>query len=136
MNYSNENRGSIQYRARRQQLIDFSGLRFGNITPTDCDGLIEYHNKAFIFFEIKYRDAKVPEGQQKAFMRNVDALRLAGKAALFIIAEHEVDDSSADINAVNCKVREFYDGTWKNTKETLKEVIERFIQFVVGRQPS
>ena len=77
MNYTDDNRGAIQFRERRKQIIDFSGLRVGNITPTDCDGLIEYHNKAYILFEIKHRDAKVPEGQLKALVRSVDDFKLA-----------------------------------------------------------
>lgn len=36
MNYTDDNRGAIQFRERRKQIIDFSGLRVGNITPTDC----------------------------------------------------------------------------------------------------
>lgn len=79
MTYSDDNRGKIQYRERRKQLVDFSGIRIGNITPTDCDGLIEYHDKAYIIFEIKYRDAEVPHGQRLALQRSIDDFKRAGK---------------------------------------------------------
>ena len=46
----------IQHRERLNQFIDYSGLMFGSIHPTDTDGEIEYHNKAWVFFEIKHRD--------------------------------------------------------------------------------
>jgi hypothetical protein len=44
----------IQNVGRKQQINDFSELRFGNITPTDMDGCIECKDKAYIFIEIKY----------------------------------------------------------------------------------
>lgn len=132
MNYTDDNRGAIQFRERRKQIIDFSGLRVGNITPTDCDGLIEYHNKAYILFEIKHRDAKVPEGQLKALVRSVDDFKLARKSALLVIAEHDVDDPGKDIDAATCKVRIWYDGSWKQSNETLKELINRFVNYVDG----
>jgi len=40
-------RGKIEHRDRARQIRDFSNLRYGNITPTDIDGLIEYQNKCF-----------------------------------------------------------------------------------------
>lgn len=132
MTYTDDNRGSIQNRERRRQIIDFSNLRFKNITPTDCDGLIEYHGKAYVFFEIKYRDAPVPRGQLLALVRCVDDLHQAGKRALLIIAEHDVDNPNQDINAANCAVRIWYDGKWKRSAETLKELTERFVAHVEG----
>ena len=50
MEYQNNNRGVIQNRDRKKQIIDFSGLKYGKITPTDIDGLIEYKDKAMMFF--------------------------------------------------------------------------------------
>ena len=50
MIYNEENRGTIQNRERARQIIDFHGLRLdGKITPTDSDGEIEYHDKAWVF---------------------------------------------------------------------------------------
>ena len=45
-------RGVITNRARARQIRDFSGLQIGTITPTDLDGLIEFHDECFIFCEI------------------------------------------------------------------------------------
>ena len=42
---SNSLRGATTYKERAKQGRDFTGLRYGNITPTDIDGLIEYHGK-------------------------------------------------------------------------------------------
>lgn len=134
MTYNDDNRGVIQCRERRQQIIDASGLRFGNITPTDCDGLIEYKDKAYVLFEIKYRDAPVPKGQLVALTRSIDDYTRAGKHAVLIIAEHEVDNPKQDIIAAICKVRTYYyHGTWYKKECTLKDFIEKMIAFVDRR---
>jgi len=48
-------RGVIKYRGRARQIIDFRGLTYGNITPTDIDGLIEYKDKCILLIEIKHQ---------------------------------------------------------------------------------
>lgn len=132
INYTDDNRGAIQFRDRRKQIIDCSGLRIGKITPTDCDGLIEYHGKAYVLFELKHRDAEVPRGQLTALVRAIDDWRQAHKFALLIIAEHNVDNPNEDIDAAQCVVRSWYGGKWRqsNTTITLKDLIENFISFV------
>lgn len=129
MTYTDDNRGVIQFRERRKQILDCSKLRYGNITPTDCDGLIEYHDKAYVLFEIKYRNAKVPAGQLLALTRSVEDFRRAGKSALLVIAEHDVDDPAQDIDAAECTVREYYwHGQWRTCKESkLKDIIFAFV---------
>ena len=52
----------IQNRSRARQIIDFSGIKYGNITPTDIDGGFEKQNEVFVFFEMKYGDAEMPTG--------------------------------------------------------------------------
>ena len=129
--YTEDNRGSIQFRERKKQIIDFSGLRIGNITPTDCDGLIEYHGKAYILLELKRRGVEVPKGQLLALKRAVDDWQRAQKFATLIIAEHDVDNPNTDIDAASCHVREFYfKGNKKTGDYTVKALIDRFISFV------
>ena len=136
MTYTDDNRGKIQYRNRRKQLIDFSGLRIGDITPTDCDGIIEYHDKGHVFFEIKSRNVDIPKGQKLAFERTCNDFNRLKKPAVFIVAEHDVDDPAEDIDAAQCKVREFYfRGGWYRDKSLLKDLIERFIKFADGEKP-
>ena len=132
MNYTDDNRGAIQFRERRKQLIDCSGLRIGKITPTDCDGLIEYHSKAYVLFELKLRDAEVPRGQLIALERAIDDWRQARKFALLIIAEHNVDNPEKDIDAAKCNVRSWYGGKWRqpDAPVTLKDLIDKFIAYV------
>ena len=133
-------RGKIENRNRKKQIIDMSGLRYNyNITPTDVDGLgifyemtgfLEIKHKAFIFFELKLIDAVTPKGQSLAFTRLVDDLP-AGKA-LFIVAEHDKEDWEEDIIAHLCIVRKYYSsGKWHVPTEytyNLKEVIDMFLK--------
>jgi len=49
-----EVKGVIHAPQRATQLRDYSGLLFGNITPTDIDGLIEYKNIGYVIIELKY----------------------------------------------------------------------------------
>jgi len=117
-------RGKIRNREYSTQVRDFSGLRFGNITPTDIDGLIEYQDKAYVFIETKYRDSKLPDGQRLAFERLCDDLQRV-KPTLLIIASHETD---GDIDVAETKVTEYrFKGKWRNRIGTTKELIIAFL---------
>jgi len=126
-------RGQILFRDRARQIKDFSGLLFGNITPTDIDGLIEYHGKAYVFIELKLCSAQVPYGQKLAFERLVDDLRKAGKPALCIIAEHDIVNTEDAIDVANALVNEYrYKGEWRIPRNqwTVKEMIVKFLELV------
>lgn len=125
----------IKNRARARQLIDFANIRIGaKGMPTDCDGLIELHNQAYVLFEIKHRDKDVPDGQKLAFVRMCNDFSRIGKPAVFIIAEHDVDNPDCDIDAAACRVRAFYfNRKWYSEPTTLKSLIDRFVAFVDRR---
>lgn len=132
MEYQNNNRGVIQNRDRKKQIIDFSGLKYGKITPTDIDGLIEYKDKAMMFFEYKYNNAELPHGQKLALERCVNDIRKAGKIAVAFICEHNVSDCNTDIDASSAIVRDcYYNGKWYHDgKRTVKQKADSFIAFV------
>lgn len=114
------------YRNREyaSQLKDFSGLRWGAISPTDIDGLLEFSNRLFIFVETKYKDAPVPFGQQLALERVADGLCVAGKHAVIVVTTHE---SSGDIDMGLTNVRQYREnGTWYKDIPTtsLREFVE------------
>ena len=122
-------RGTIRNIGRKQQINDFSGLRFGNITPTDIDGIIEYKNKAFVIIEVKYGDAELPYGQRLCVERMVSDL---SKPALAIIAEHSVCDENESIDVSKCNVREIYlcnEKKWRPPKRSfsVRELCEKFL---------
>ena len=100
-------RGQIVFRNRAKQIKDFSGLLFGNITPTDIDGLIEYHGRAYIIIELKLIGAPIPYGQRLALERLVDDLQRVGKRSLCIIAEHNTVNTEDVIDVAKAIVSEY-----------------------------
>ena len=127
-------RGEINYIKRAQQILDFSGMLFDyKITPTDIDGCIEYRNKCFMFFEVKYKNdegtAPLPFGQALALTRIIDNLN---KPAVLFVASHTVGDCNKSINAAGCIIEKYY---WKskwyestNSNTTLKAACDRFVK--------
>jgi hypothetical protein len=123
-------RGTIINVARKQQINDFSRLKFGNITPTDIDGLIEYKNLAYVFLEVKYGNAPFPDGQRIALERLSNDVDLAGKKSIVIIGQHEISNTSESVDAAICWVRKyFYKGSWRLPKSPIT-VIEAIIAFL------
>jgi len=119
-------RGIIRNRDRKQQIIDFSGLRYGLITPTDIDGVIEYKNSCFLFMEFKCSfGAKIPAGQRIALERLCDGL---DRPAILIHAVHDAQIGQ-DINARNSFVYRYYwKGKWKAPDDVMSvgEAADRF----------
>ena len=131
-------RGAIGDRRRRQQIVNYEELRFGNITPTDMDGMIEYRGKGYVFMEFKLRAAPLKEGQRLCMERLVRDAWAAGKKAVALVLEHEVDDASRDIPAARCAVREyFYEPAkgWVAVRHyfTAYDMVSRFIAAMDGK---
>ena len=122
--------GKIHYRGRAKQLRDFSGLRFGNITPTDIDGIIEYKNKAYIIIEGKKGEAPFLGGQKLALDRLSDDVRTAGKQTLLILYHHNVDDCTKDVNVAEQSVSSYkLNGKWNQPQfgQTVRQLCDQFI---------
>ena len=81
-------RGVIKTREYGAQVRDYSRLRIGNITPTDLDMLIEYHDKCFVFAETKFKNMVLPGGQSLALERLCDACERAGKPSILFVTTH------------------------------------------------
>jgi len=123
-------RGKITNRDRARQIKDFTGLCFGNITPTDIDGMIEYHGKRYMFIELKLEGVPVPSGQRLALERLVDDLERAGKRAICIIASHAFYDTESEIDVANANVTEYrVSGKWHTVEWplTVKHLIVDFL---------
>lgn len=128
-------RGVINNRARAQQIIDFSGLKFNTITPTDIDGFIEYHNKLFILIEAKYKDTIMPGGQKLALERMCDSLS-KDKPTILFLGTHEFEVNE-DIDCANITVSKFYfKREWKswNVITSMKSAIISFINKYGGER--
>ena len=123
-------RGKIKNRYRSTQVIDYTQLRFMNITPTDLDGLIEWKNKCFMLIELKHMiNPKIKTGQRLALERLCDAV---SKPCIIF---HGIHDSynGDDIRAHDCAVHQFYfKGEWKkpNREYGLLEAIIGFVDKV------
>ena len=131
MKYTEKGRGKIQNRERARQIIDFSGIRYGNITPTDLDGFFEKENRIFIFYEYKLPRAEMPEGQRLALMRLVDGLSTAGKSAVLFLCRHEEYDTNKDIDGEKARVEQIYwNNRWyKGSGLTVKEQTDRYMKW-------
>lgn len=103
-------RGVIHSEDRARQLIRFDGCNIEgtNITPTDIDAYIEYHNKTTIMIEVKSEGKEVEQGQRITIERFVTDGHKAGKKNLGIVAEHHNEDPSEDIMLKDCTVRNVY----------------------------
>lgn len=119
-------RGEINNRKKAQQIRDFSGLRFGTITPTDIDGVIEYKSSGYVIIETKTGNTPLPKGQYKALVRMCDDLG-DKKPTLLIIARHETPVEK-DIDVALCKVDSYrYKQAWHNAETTVRALIDKFL---------
>lgn len=130
-------RGRIQWPGRAAQLIDFSGLRYERITPTDIDGLIEFKDRLYILLELKLSDAPMKRGQELCFERLCNALCVADKIAIAIIGEHNTPREQ-QIPCAEAKVRTYYrEGGWQKpyTPITVGELVDVFYRQYIGEIP-
>lgn len=122
-------RGVINNKDRARQLRDFSGLRYGNITPTDIDGLIEYKDIAYVIFETKFGSAEVPRGQMIALERLCDDLQNY-KHTIVIISSHN-HPVTEEIDLANSIVTQYrWRKKWVDMKDnpyTVKMLVDWFL---------
>lgn len=123
-------RGVIRNRAAASQLRDFSGLRYGRITPTDIDAYMEFGGRLFIFIEGKFGGASLPRGQMLALERLVDAMHLPPQRyAALIVAQHETQGTDVDIASAGVRAWR-WGGKWRQPVErgiTVRRAINRLV---------
>jgi hypothetical protein len=127
---TDDNRGKIQNRQRAAQLRSFAGLRFGRITPTDLDALIEYHNKAYVLIEVKLEGAEFDGGQKLALERLCDDLEKA-KPTLLIFARHNYPIGH-DIDCGACMIEQYrWQHKWYTARYSdVRKLVEKFIAMI------
>jgi len=107
-------RGKIRNREYASQIRDFSGLRYGTITPTDVDMAIDFGNQAFVWAELKYGDNAMPPGQRLFLERVNDALERAGIPSYVLSITH---NDTGDIDVANARVVEYRSGgEWRKPR--------------------
>ena len=100
---------SFHNRKRAAQLIDFKGLQWGKMRPTDVDLSIDWGNKTFVFVEVKGINTGLTVGQRIHLQGLVDACIAGGRMAYAILAKHSTK-ASEDIIAADCLVSSVYNG--------------------------
>ena len=124
---------------REKQIIDFSGLRFGDITPTDYDGFLDFENKVFIWFKLKLENApEIPARQKLALQRLCDAAQKTDISSWVLLCSHSVQDPLQDIDASTSMVFQVYrKGKWESrpTGITLKTAIDKIMGIDAKPEP-
>lgn len=122
-------RGVIRNRAFAQQIKDFSGLRFGNITPTDIDGFMDFGDRLFVVIEGKHAGASLSTGQRMALERLVDACHTPPRRIASCLIVDHYEANSDDVDYANTVVRTMrWNGQWRNPLQrgiSLRTAIER-----------
>jgi len=121
--------GKIRYPARAFQHIDFSGIRYGNATPSNVDGVLELEGKLFVILEYKHESAQaMSKGQRMMIERITDGLDSGGKYAIAVIGTHS-SPVGKEIDGANSKAVEVrWKGEWKSMDDknfTVKDCIDR-----------
>ena len=127
-------RGVIRSRDFATQIRDFSGLRFGNITPTDIDAFLDFKDRLFVFVESKFGGAKLPTGQQMALERLCDACHQVPKR--YAVVLHATHWTHGDIDfALQYVVRYRWNGRWITPSNpiTVKDAVDDLIKRVFIR---
>ena len=116
------NYGNVHDPARAKQLIVFEGVSSDGLGMTDVDGLLEYHNRAIIIYEVKSVGAPVPKGQRVALERLANNCHAAGKLAYAAVLEHTVFDTTKPVYVRDCAVREIYSARDKRWRKPTRAV--------------
>jgi hypothetical protein len=117
-------RGKINNEEFMKQIISFEGLKWGSITPMDVDGLIEYHDKVFIFIETKYGENDMGYGQGTALERLCNCCEKAGKISYVLFANHNIPHEEKVVLAGLTVSKIYHKGVWIEESRTVKDVID------------
>ena len=115
--------GLIRNTNQVKQAIDFKGLDYGNIHPSDIDAVLEFDNKHLILFEIKRLDNKIPTGQRLLLERICNDW--VGNS-IVLKGEHKCNDTET-IFLDECILTQSYkNGKWKphSGSTTIKEALD------------
>lgn len=118
---------AIRNREHKQQIVDFGGLRWGKIMPTDLDAYIDFGGRFFVFIEAKYGLARLSFGQRLALERLCDACHQpdCGINAVAFVCSHR---DATDVDLAKAVIVEYrWKGKWQKPRksgQTLKSGID------------
>lgn len=128
---SGDERGAIRNPERASQHVDYRGLRWGRITPTNIDGLLDFGARFFFFVELKLRGAPFALGQRLALANVRAAIVDGGKRCVVLVAEHDQADPRTPIPAHSAEVIEILDGqVWRKPSRSVRvrEAIDHYLR--------
>lgn len=111
-----------------KQAINFSGLEYASIHPSDIDAVIEIDDRYIILMEVKRKGNAIPVGQRLLLERIADRFEYGW--VLYI--EHDNHDSDEAIDLMNAEVtqvyfrKKWYDTKNESTKEYIGKLADRF----------
>lgn len=113
MRYTDSNRGKIQNPELAAVNRDYSGLRWGKITPSDIDCLIDCGGERYYVIESKRGDAQMSYGQRLNFERVCDGLH-ADTETVGILVQHD-NPRAAPEDYLDARVTQYREnGKWKD----------------------
>lgn len=123
----------LEHPERAAQLIDLTGINYGNLSPTDVDGFLEIKNKLFVFLEFKNENAPpIGYGQRTALERVVDALHQSGKVSLAVIGQHNTAHTEIVNGAASKALEVRWQGQWVSLKGdgyTVRDCVNRAMSY-------
>jgi hypothetical protein len=124
-------RGKAHFIGRYRQVIDYSQLLYGKVTPSDIDGIIDFAGKLFVIIELKFSGAPFLYGQRLCLERVCDGLQNQKSDAVLFVATHSVPVED-EVDASVCLVSEYrWHGKWHTPKDrvTLRAAIDMTRKF-------
>tara|TARA_R110001599_G_C11769685_1_gene611230 strand:+ start:52 stop:447 length:396 start_codon:yes stop_codon:yes gene_type:complete len=110
-----------------KQGIDFTGIEYGKIHPTDIDAVLEFDNKALILIEVKKKGSEILTGQRLVLERIADSWHT--KKAVVLYVTHCFENENIDIPLAECTVDKIYlKKEWKPAQRqiSLKDTLKGF----------
>tara|TARA_B100000214_G_scaffold113066_1_gene79899 strand:- start:2698 stop:3078 length:381 start_codon:yes stop_codon:yes gene_type:complete len=103
---------------RAKQGIEFSGVEWGKIHPSDIDFVLEFKNKVLILGEVKFKGIELTTGQKLMLERIADSWHTG--ISFVIFAHHTHEDDTTDIPLQKCEVYKiYYDKKWYTLQGSL-----------------
>jgi len=117
-------RGKIRSEKYARQQVRWPSMRWGNITPTDIDGALDFSDRLYIFFEVKHISSHLNTGQRLLLERMCKRINDSGAVSVALVAQHYEDIDHVILE--NCILDEYwYFGEWHKPRDIV--TIERCV---------
>lgn len=127
--------GEDMYRSMHRQIVDFTTLKWANISPTNLDMAVDCWGMCWMFAETKYEFTGLSYGQDLMIRRIIDHLQ---KPAVFFVTTHATPSEEPVDLALTQVVMYYFNGDYKipNGARDLKECCDIFMEkFTNWRRP-